>query len=141
MQTGAQMSLLSLLVICWALCLSPLQVIPTAHAQDQSIAPGPDKIRAMLLRPWGWIVEWGGQWGPGEAGFLYEARGEKVVVIIENFTNPGWNCEREVTITAEGFRHDGCRDNDVIFRVDPTDPAYPFKGKGRLGIDYRFRAK
>ena len=129
------------LVIACVLCLASLRAIPTAHAQDQPSAPGPDKIRAMLLRPWGWIIEWGGQWGPGEAGLLYEARGDKVVVIIENFESSIWNCEREVTITADGFNHDGCRDNDLKFRLDPNDPDYPFKGRGFLGVDYRFRAK
>jgi hypothetical protein len=136
------MKLCAFLVIFYVVCSAALCGVPSAQAQTS--VGGPDRIKALLLRPIGWVVEWNaGQYGSGEAGLIYEARGDKVVVVIENFDNPIlWSCERDVTFTADGFTHDGCRDNDVTFRFDPDDPDYPFKGGGGgLKIDYRLKAK
>jgi len=57
---------------------SSLQAIPTVYAQDQTGVGGPDKIKAVLLRPAGWKVEWIGPSGSGQTEYIYEARGEKV---------------------------------------------------------------
>ena len=43
-----------------------------------------DKIKAVLLRPSGWLVEWRGMTGEGVVDFIFEARGENVVVKIHN---------------------------------------------------------
>ncbi len=51
------MKLYSFLVISCVLCFSSLQSIPTAYAQDQTGAGGPDKIKAVLLRPAGWKAD------------------------------------------------------------------------------------
>ena len=134
------MKLHSLLVISCALCLSSVQGIPTTHAQAQTSAGERDKIKATLLRPVGWLVDWSGPGGTGQAGLRYETRGEKVVVAIELLVPPFLSCEREVAIIADGIKHDGCRDVDVTIHFDPNDPVIPFKGTSPLGYEYKFRA-
>jgi hypothetical protein len=102
----------------------------------------PDNIKAMLLRPAGWKADWSGYGGiaKGESEFLFEARGDKVVVKIQNFTNR-ITCERDVTLTSVGVKFDGCRDLDITLRFDPNDQDYPFKGKSLSGDDYKVKAK
>ena len=78
------MRLYSLLVIYCVFYFSSLHAIPTAYAQDQAGAGGLDKIKAMLFRPTGWEVNYIGPSGTGQSEFIYEARGEKVVVKIQN---------------------------------------------------------
>ena len=140
------MKLYSFLVISCVLCFSSLQAIPTAYAQDQTGAGGPDKIKAVLLRPAGWKFDWmrsSVYWGQGE--LIYEARGEKVVVKIQNlFRSDGaslLSCERDVSITTNGIQHDGCRDSGITLLFDPKDQDYPFKGKSPRGTEYKLKAK
>jgi len=105
--------------------------------------PGePDKIKALLLRPAGWKADWSefGTFAKGEGEFLFEARGDKVVVKIQNLTSPT-TCERDVTLTSDGLKFDGCRDLDITLRFDPNDLDYPFKGKSLSGFDYKVKAK
>jgi len=139
------MKLYSFLVISCVLCFSSLQAIPTAYAQDQTGASGPDKIKAVLLRPAGWKVDWIGPSGTGQAEFIYEARGEKVVAKIQNLSRSDGSillsCERDVTITSDGIKHDGCRDREITLRFDPNDQDYPFKGKSSLNTEYKCKAK
>ena len=115
--------------------------MPTAYAQDQTGAGGPDKIKAVLLRPAGWNADF----GHGLAEFIYEARGEKVVVKIYNLSRSDGatllNCERDVTITSDGIKHDGCRDLGITLLFDPKDQDYPFKGKSQRGYEYKLKAK
>ena len=87
----------------------------------------PDKIKAMLLRPAGWKADWSlpGGYDKGESEFLFEARGDKVVVKIQNLTKP-ITCERDVTLTSDGVKFDGCRDLNITLRFDPNDQDYPF---------------
>jgi hypothetical protein len=105
-------------------------------------AGDPGKIKAMLLRPAGWKAEWSefGTFAKGEGEFLFEARGDKVVVKIQIFTSPT-TCERDVTLTSDGAKFDGCRDLDITLRFDPNDLNYPFKGKSLSGFDYKATAK
>ncbi len=135
------MKLYSILVISCVFCLSSFQSIPTAYAQDQTGAGGPDKIKAVLLRPTGWKADF----GHGLAEFIYEARGGKVVVKIQGLSRtdgrPNLGCERDVTITSDGIKHDGCRDVDIALLFDPKDQDYPFKGKSQLGYEYKLKAK
>ncbi len=139
------MKLYFFLVISCVLCFSSLQAIPTAYAQDQTGAGGPDKIKAVLLRPAGWKADWIGPSGSGQTEFIYEARGEKVVVKIQNlFRSDGaslLSCERDVTITSDGIKHDGCRDFGITLLFDPKDQDYPFKGKSPRGTEYKLKAK
>ena len=135
------MKLYSFLVISCVLCFSSLQAIPTAYAQEQTDAGGPDKIKTLLLRPTGWKADF----GHGLAEFIYEARGEKVVVKIQGLSRtdgkPNLDCERDVTITSDSIKHDGCRDREITLLFDPKDQDYPFKGKSQLGYEYKLKAK
>jgi len=139
------MKLYPFLVISCVLCFSSLQAIPTAYAQDQTGAGGPDKIKAVLLRPAGWKVDWIGHSGSGQSEFIYEARGEKVVAKIYNLSRSDGSslldCERDVTITSDGIKHDGCRDVGITLLFDPKDQNYPLKGKSLLGTEYKIKAK
>jgi hypothetical protein len=134
------MKLYSFFVISCVLCFSSLQAMPTAYAQDQTGAGGPDKIKAVLLRPAGWKADF----GHGQSEHIYEARGEKVVVKIKGLSRTDGksllNCERDVTITSNGIKHDGCRDVGITLLFDPKDQDYPFKGKSPLGHEYKLKA-
>lgn len=141
------MKLHSLLVVFCVLCFSSLQAIPTAHAQDQTGAGGPDKIKAVLLRPAGWQVDfgWSGSKFVGKAEWIYEARGEGVVVKLQTlYRSDGkdlMSCERNVTITSDGVKHDGCRDSEIALVWDAKDQDYPFKGTSMFGAEYKLKAK
>ena len=99
-----------------------------------------EEIKAVLLRPAGWKADF----GHGLAEFIYEARGEKVVVKIKGLSRTDGksllNCERDVTITSNGIKHDGCRDVGITLLFDPKDQDYPFKGKSPLGHEYKLKA-
>ena len=90
-------------------------------------AIGSDKIKEMLLRPGGWLVEWRGN-SSGVIESIFEARGEKIVVKINN---AAWNqtCERDVTITSDVVKYDGCNEKNISLVYDPNDHEYPFKGE------------
>jgi hypothetical protein len=111
-------------------------------AYAQTAPTEPEKIKALLLRPAGWKADWSGYGGivKGESEFLFEARGDKVVVKIQNLTNR-ITCERDVTLTSDGAKFDGCRDLDITLRFDPNDQDYPFRGKSLSGDDYTVKAK
>ena len=143
MRRKVEMNLRTFLVMAYAVCSVSLHGPPPAYAQAQTSGGGPHQIKRLLLRPIGWVIEWhASQFGSGEAGLLYEARGDKVVVVIEHLADPFLTCERDVAFTADGFTHDGCRDTDVKLRFDPNDPDYPFKGGGgSLKVDYRVKAQ
>ena len=104
-----------------------------------------EEIKAVLLRPAGWMADWIGLSGSGQTEFIYEGRGEKVVVKIHNLSrSDGFilqNCERDATITSNGIKHDGCRDVGITLLFDPKDQDYPFKGKGQTGTEYKLKAK
>jgi hypothetical protein len=139
------MRLYSLLVFYGVLCFSSLQAIPTAYAQDQTGDGGLNKIKALLFRPAGWEVNYIGPSGTGLSEFIYEARGEKVVVKIQNlyrsYGGSLLNCEREVTISSDTIKHDGCRDAGITLRFDPNDQDYPIKAKSSGNFEYKFKAK
>ena len=111
-------------------------------AYAQTAPTEPERIKALLLRPAGWKADWSlpGGYDKGEGEYLFEARGDKVVVKIQNLTNP-ITCERDVTVTSDGVKFDGCRDLNITLRFDPNDQDYPFKGKGLSGDDYKVKAK
>jgi hypothetical protein len=138
------MRLYSLLVIYCVFYFSSLHAIPAAYAQDQAGAGGLDKIKTMLFRPTGWEVNYIGPSGTGQDEFIYEVRGEKVVVKIQNLYRSSGilrSCEREVMITSDTFKHDGCRDGGITLRFDPNDQDYPIKAKSSGNYEYKFKAK
>jgi hypothetical protein len=110
-------------------------------AVQLSFAGEVDKIKTLLLKPTGWKADF----GHGLAEFIYEAHGEKVVVKIQGLSRtdgrPNLDCERDVTITSDSIKHDGCRDREITLLFDPKDQDYPFKGKSQLGNEYKLKAK
>ena len=104
----------------------------TVHAQTDN------SLKAILLRPGGWLVEWKGN-SSGVIDFVFEERGENIVVKINNAT---WNqsCEREVNITSDVVKLDGCNDTGISLFFDPNDQEYPFKGESQK-VNYKLKAK
>ena len=107
-------------------------------AGGKTATGGSDKIKALLLRPNGWLVEWRGN-SSGVIDSIFEARGEKIVVKIHN---AAWNqtCERDVTITSDVVKYDGCNEKDISLVYDPNDQEYPFKGESQCCY-YKLKAK
>lgn len=116
-----------------------------AVAQDQTGATGSDKIKAVLTRLAGWTVDWIGLSGSGTAEFVYEDRGQDVVVRIQQLSRsdgaPLPKCERAVKISSDGMAHDGCIDSGITFLFDAKDQDYPFRGKSPRGYEYKLKAK
>ncbi len=114
----------------------------TGMAGAQPAPGGPDTIKALLVRPAGWRADWNsfGGFNKGESEFRFAVRGEKLVVKILNLTYPA-TCERDVTITADVVKFDGCYDRAVTLRFDPNDPDYPFKGSSAQKYEVKLRAK
>ena len=103
-------------------------------------AIGPDEIKAMLLKPNGWIAEWRGSGYAGTAEIIFEEREDKIVAIIHNVLAPDQSCERPVTITSEGIKMDGCIDTNMTLVFDPNNQEYPFIGKSE-SFYYKFKLK
>ena len=113
--------------------------IPNSYAQEKTVTVGADKIKAALLRPGGWIAEWHCTLGDAVTDFVFEARGENVVVKIKVVT---WNqtCERDVTITSDVVKMDGCNETNIKLSFDPDNHVYPFIG-GNQDCNLKLRAK
>jgi len=116
---------------------SSVNTISKSYAQGKT-TDGADKIKAILLRPGGWLVEWTGN-SKGVGGFVFEERGENIVVKINNAAG-NMTCERDVKITSDVVKLDGCRDRGISLFFDPNDQEYPFKGKSYL-VSYKLKAK
>jgi hypothetical protein len=119
-----------LTALCVLFCL-----VTNAFAGE---AVGSDKIKEMLLRPGGWLVEWRGN-SSGVSDSLFEARGENIVVKIDT-PSMRMSCERDVTITDDSVKYDGCYDTGITLRYDPDDKEYPFKGESP-NVYYKLKAK
>ena len=127
-----------ILTFACILIFSPVDTISKVYAQEKSTTDGADKIKAILLRPGGWLVEWRGN-SSGVIDFVFEERGENIVVQINN---AAWNqsCEREVNITSDVVKLDGCNDTGISLFFDPNDQEYPFKGESQ-NVNYKLKAK
>jgi hypothetical protein len=112
--------------------------ISYAVAGGKTAAAGSDEIKALLLRPNGWMVEWRGN-SSGVIDFIFEERGENVVVKIHN---AAWNqsCERDVLITSDVIKLDGCNEKGIQLYYDPNDKEYPFKGESP-NVNYKLKEK
>jgi hypothetical protein len=115
-----------------------LSILDYAVAGGKSAAGGSNEIKALLLRPNGWLVEWRGN-SSGVIDFIFEERGENVVVKIHN---AAWNtsCERNVTITNNVVKLDACSDTGIELHYDPNDKEYPFKGESP-NVNYKLKEK
>jgi hypothetical protein len=118
--------------------LSTLFFLLSTQNSFSGEAIGSDKIKDMLLRPGGWLVEWRGA-SSGVNDFIFEARGDSIIVKIHN---AAWNmsCERNVTIVEGIVKLDGCYDTNISLRYDPNDKEYPFKGESK-NVNYKLKAK
>ena len=117
-----------ILIVFGGSIFSSVYTISNTYAQETA-TEGTDKIKAILLRPGGWIVEWRGM-SEGVVDFIFEARGENVVVKIHNAAM-NMDCERNVTLSSDVVKLDACYDTNISLRFDPNDNEYPFKGKGK----------
>jgi hypothetical protein len=115
-----------------------LSTLDYAIAGGKTSAVGSDEIKALLLRPNGWLVEWRGN-SSGVIDFIFEERGENVVVKIHN---AAWNqsCERDVLITSDVIKLDGCNEKGIQLYYDPNDKEYPFKGESP-NVNYKLKEK
>ena len=111
---------------------SSVDTISKAYAQEKTTTVGVDKIKTMLLRPGGWLVEWRGN-SAGVSDYIFEDRGEKVVVKINT---AAWNmsCERDVTITSDVVKLDGCHDTNISLFLIQTIKNIHLKVKARTSI-------
>ncbi len=128
-----------ILFLSYVPIFSSVGSISNAYAQEKTTTGGADKIKAMLLRPDGWLVEWRGTSYEGVAHSFFEDRGENVVVKINN---PTFNTifERNVTISSDDIKFDGCSDTNITLRFDTKDQESPFKGESK-STNYKFKAK
>lgn len=110
---------------------SSVYTISDSYAQEKPATDGVDKIKAALLRPGGWIAQWRCS-SDAETDFVFEARGENVVVKIHHAVF-NQTCERNVTITSDAVKMDGCNEfaANMILTFDPNDHEYPFKGENQ----------
>ena len=128
-----------ILFLSYVPIFSSVGLISNAYAQEKATTVESDEIKAMLLRPDGWLAEWRGTSYEGIIHLIFEDHGENVVVKIKNPTfNTG--CERNVTITSDDIKLDGCHDTNITLRFDPKDQEYPFKGESK-STNYKLKAK
>ena len=88
------------------------------NAQDvRAVRDSENEINTILFRPGGWIAHWRCNAGDGLTDFVFEKRGDNVVVKIHN---PTWNqtCERNVTITSNIVNMDGCNPMGLCVSTD-----------------------
>jgi len=50
------------------------------------------------------------------------------------------SCERNVTITSDVVKLDGCYDTNISLHYDPNDKEFPFKGESP-NVNYKLKAK
>lgn len=121
---------------------SSMFTISNSYAQEKTETGGADKIKALLLRPDGWIAQWHCSLGDRVTDFIFETRDKNIVVKIHTVAWNVWNknCERNVTITSDVVKMDGCTTTDVSLTFDPNDHEYPFKG-GNQDCYLKLKAK
>jgi hypothetical protein len=56
--------------------------------------------------------------------------------------NAAWNqsCERDVIITSDVIKLDGCNEKGIQLYYDPNDKEYPFKGESP-NVNYKLKEK
>ena len=107
----------------------PTFTISNSYAQEKTADIGVDRIKALLFKQELWIGEWE-CWGLGILHeFIFEDRGKKIIVKINNPFDDG-SCERDVKIKSDGFIMSACSMGITELFYDPNDDMYPFKTKG-----------
>jgi hypothetical protein len=116
-----------------AVCVASTNLSP-AHAE-------PEDLLSVLLRPAGWRGEWAGPGGTGLTEVIFEKRGDGVVAQIKLIVPFELTCEKPVLIEKNSVTFDGCRDPSVTLVYDPSDMAYPLKGRTPRGYEWKVKAK
>jgi hypothetical protein len=131
------------------LCVFTFSTIFITFVEGQISSGDVDKIKALLLRPSGWVayITKGTSGESGEAEFIFEERGGNVTVKVINYlTNPKsadavGKGEFKVTITPDVIKTHALGEPNLNLYFDPNDSIYPFKGKGGYGYEYKFVPK
>ena len=123
--------------------LAALAFVLAAHASatvaQTPSAPGPEAIRTLLLRTAAWTVEFGPRSRPTAwaATMVFANRDGQLIARMDS-AETGWQCERPIALSADGFSYKGCSDRPISIKLDPNDDAVPFKGRDGYD-DYVFR--
>ena len=123
-------------------CVSPFSSdypVTNANAQEKTNADTVEIIKNALIRPGGWLMEWSAFGNKGVVETIYEERGGNIVAKINNAAL-NQTCEREVKISSEGFKMDGCNDTNITMIFDPDNQEYLFKGESEK-YNYKLKAK
>ena len=134
--------IIGLILIFACISIFPsVDTISKVYAQEKTITVGADKIKAILLRPNGWIAEWREDPDPmeGTSDFIFEPRGETIVVKIKS-NSINVTCESNVTITSAVVKMDSCYGANISLFYDSNDHEYPFKGESK-NYQYKLKAK
>jgi hypothetical protein len=131
------------------LCAFAFSTIFINFVGAQTSSGDVDKIKALLLRPSGWVayISKGASGESGEVDFMFEERGGNVTVKTTRYlTTPksveaAEKAEYKVTITADAIRTHAAGDPNLSIYFDPNDSVYPFKGRGAWGWEYKFAPK
>ena len=110
-----------------------------AYAEDKTTPSDAGEVKAILLRPGGWAVEYRGPTGDGVREFVFEERGEKIMAKITSHSI-NMKCEREVQIVDGAVKMDACYSKGITLRYDPNDSKYPFKGENKT-VAYKLTPK
>lgn len=113
--------------------------VAASYAQDKKETPGMGEIRSVLLRPGGWAVEYRGPTGDGVSEFVFEERGDKIVVKISSSTI-NMKCERNAELVGNTVKMDACYSTGITLRYEPSDSEYPFKGENET-VAYKLKPK
>jgi hypothetical protein len=116
-----------------ALCLAP--VLGSASETES------EELVKALLRPTGWSAEWIGPGGSGLTEVTFERRGDNLIAKIKLLSPFELSCENPVTVERNALTFDGCRDPSVTLVYDPSDSAYPLKGRSPRGYVWKVKAK
>ncbi len=108
---------------------------------SESVDPAwEDKIKTILLEQKEWIGEINSKWGPCLHDYVFEDRGEKIIVKI-HCPQLNQSCKQKIKIKSAGFRMTGCSLGTADLFYDPNDPVFQFKTKGdNLEYDLKLKA-
>ena len=131
------------------LCVFAFLTIFINLVEAQTSSGDVDKIKALLLRPSGWVayISKGPSGESGEGEFLFEEReGNVTVKTIKYLTTPKSvdvveRGEFKVTITSDVIKTHAAGEPNLSIYFDPNDSVYPFKGRGGYGYEYKFAPK
>lgn len=120
--------------------LGPVAVVLVMGSGSASAADSEAMIEA-LLRPGGWSAEWAGPGGSGLTEVNFERRGDGLMARMKLVVPFELACEKPVTVGERSVTFDGCRDPSVTLVYDPSDAAYPLKGRSPRGYEWRVRPR